>query len=439
MRRTTTFKITAAVAAAMLLLSGCLASSSKTKGNKGANSNTSKKVTIMTGFSGPQATQFENALKPYAKSQGIDLSFALSSDFNNQIVLKVKANQLPDIALFPQPGIMKGIAAQGKLADLDNVLDIPTLKKQLVSGLLDAGTLNGKVYAIPPSINVKSLVFYPKKAWAAAGYKAPTTLDGLLTLTNQIKSQGKTPWCIGIESAAATGWPATDCIENLVLNFGGIDQYNKWVAHTVKFDSPLVKKAAKYFQTIFSTPGFVNGGQKSISADNFGTAGNAMFNSPPGCYMFKQGNFITQSGFFPSKILANTDANIGAFFFPGVTAADKPVEGGGDVAALFSGKNQSAIKIMKFMLSPTFCTSCAKEGGYISPFKNFDQSNYSDNLTRQMAQIAYSATAFAFDGSDSMPGAVGSGSFWTQMTAWVNGSTSLDAALKAIDASWPAK
>ncbi len=52
----------------------------------------------------------------------------------------------------------------------------------------------------------KSLVWYPKKAWDAAGYQVPQTWDELLALTQQIADDGDTPWCIGIESGAATGW-----------------------------------------------------------------------------------------------------------------------------------------------------------------------------------------------------------------------------------------
>jgi alpha-glucoside transport system substrate-binding protein len=44
---------------------------------------------------------------------------------------------------------------------------------------------------------------------------------------------------------------------------------------------------------------------------------------------------------------------------------------------------------------------------------------------------------FRFDGSDLMPGAVGAGSFWKGMTAWISGQQSLDETLKNIDESWP--
>lgn len=426
-----------------LLLAGCLSGSSKSSnGGSGANNNTSSTINMTVAFSGSQFDDFKASLAPYAESQGIKLNLVSDSNFNADIVNKVKAGNIPDIAMFPQPGILIQFAEQGKLVDLNSVLDIPALRSQMVTGILDPGTSNGKVYGIPPSINVKSLVFYPKKAWAAMNLQAPTSLDGLLRLSNDLKAKGKTPWCLGLESGTGTGWPATDWMEQLVLDFGGTSQYNDWITHKIKFDSPLVNRAANYFDKIFATPGYVNGGRKSIVSTNFGTAGNPMFNanftsSNPGCYMYKQGSFLVAPGFFPAQILANEDANIGAFEFPGTTASSKPVEGGGDLAALFSGKNPNAVKLMKYMLQPTFGISAAKKSDLISPFKSFDGSNYPSELYRSMAAIATKATAFAFDASDAMPGQVGSGSFWRQMVAWVNGTTSKTSALKAIDDSWP--
>ena len=86
------------------------------------------------------------------------------------------------------------------------MLDIDQVKTTLVPGELDAGTLDGKTYGVPMNMNVKSLVWYPKKAFEAKGYKIPKTIAELEALTNQIKADGTTPWCVGIQAGAATGW-----------------------------------------------------------------------------------------------------------------------------------------------------------------------------------------------------------------------------------------
>jgi hypothetical protein len=437
-RRRTRYAVAATVAASSLLLAGCLSSNGKTTGNQGVNSNTGKNLTMIVAFSGSQFDDFKASLMPYAKSIGVNLTLTSDSNFNTDIVNKVKAGNAPDIAMFPQPGILLDLAKQGKVADLDNILNVPQLKSQMVTGLLNYG----KLYGAPPSINVKSLVFYPKIAWAKAGLTAPTTLNDLLTFSAKLKSEGKTPWCMGIESGTATGWPATDWLEQLVLDYGGVSQYNDWISHKVKFNSSLVKKAAATYQKFFATPGWVAGGQSAIASNNFATAGNPMFNannteSSPGCWMYKQGSFVVAPGDFPTPVLNNQDKYLGVFRFPGTSASSKPVEGGGDLAALFSGKNKYAIKIMKYMLSPTFGAFAAKHANLISPFKSFNMNNYPSALYRSMAQIAYQATDFAFDASDQMPGAVGTGTFWSEVTKWVSGQENTSSMLSNIDSSWP--
>jgi alpha-glucoside transport system substrate-binding protein len=438
MRRHTFLKAVAAVGAAALLTSGCLREAGSS-GASGGGGNTSKTIEIMLGFTGDQFDAFKATVDPYAQSQGITIKWAPSSNFNQLINTRVQGNNLPDIAMFPQPGILKDLAGKGKLAPLDDVLDVPSLKTSMTAGTLDAGTVNGKLYGLLVSMNVKSLVFYPKPAFADAGYTVPKSIPELLTLTQKIKASGKTPWCLGIESGAATGWPATDWFEDLILHQQGIDKYNQWVDHQIKFESPEVKQAAATFSQIAFTPGDVLGGRKSIASNNFGTAANPMFKTPPGCYMYKQGNFVAAKGGFPDAVRADIDKKVGVFGFPPATAGgDDPVLGGGDMAALFSKDNEAAKTILKYMSTKDFGASDAKLGNYISPHKDFDQSNYPNQVVKDAANVAYKSTAFAFDGSDQMPGAVGSGSFWKDMTSWISGQQSLDEALKGIDESWPA-
>ncbi|MEP6527170.1 MAG: extracellular solute-binding protein [Nocardioidaceae bacterium] len=435
--RRRTMQTLVAVSAVSLLTSGCLSSGSSGSSGGGKGSN-SKSIELMLGFSGEQLDQFKKSVDPYAKSQGITIKWSPTDNFNQLINTRVQGNNPPDIAMFPQPGILLDLAKKGRLASLDSFLDMSTLQNSMTSGTLDTGTANGHLYGLLVSMNVKSLVYYPKKAFTAAGYTPPKSIPELLALTDKIRTQGKTPWCMGIESGPATGWPATDWMEELVLKYGGVDQYNKWVKNEVKFNSPLVRKAAGTFQQIFATPGNVLGGRKSIAGNNFGTAGNPMFKATPGCYMFKQGNFVAAKGFFPDSVIADIDNQVGVFGFPPATAGgDNPVEGGGDLAALFNKNNKAAQKILKYMSTKDFAKDDAKTGAYISPHKDFDVSAYPTQTIRDIAEIGYKSTAFAFDGSDAMPGAVGSGSFWKDMTAWISGGKSLDGALKDIDASYP--
>jgi alpha-glucoside transport system substrate-binding protein len=392
----------------------------------------------MYGFTGNQSDDFEAVVKPWAKQNKITINFQPSPDFNNLINTKVAGNQLPDVVMFPQPGIMRTIAATGKLTDLSTVLDMGDLQKNMLAGALKAGQgTDGKQYAVIATANVKNGVYYPKKAAAAAGLtQPPQTLAQLQQLTDKISAAGKTPWCFGIENAAATGWPATDWVEDLMVINYGADVYNQWVQHQIPFNDPRVLKVLDQLQTLVLD--HVNGGRKSVASNNFGTAGNVMFNNPPGCYMYRQGNFLTQAGFFPKSVLANIDSTVGVFPMPGLTPNSKPVLGGGDLVGLFAGKNDSAKKLVKYLTSTEFQTAMAKKASwYLAPRTDVALSNYPSQTSQNFAKIQNQATEWVFDGSDQMPGAVGAGSFWKEMTAWISGQESAKDALDKIEASWP--
>jgi len=441
MRGPSLFKTFAVVGVTMAMTTACLAGGGNSgSGGGGGGSPTGQAsgstVTIWTSMDQPVIDGLKAGLAPLAQQQGITVNWQKIDNINQVIMTKIQANDVPDIAMIPQPGVVADIVTRNKATALDNILDMNSLKSSMLPGTLEAGTVNGKLYGLLVSANTKDFVWYPKKAWDAAGYKAPTTLDELDALTQKIKSDGKAqaPWCMGIESSAATGWPATDWFESLVMRYGGADQYNQWVQHKIKFDSPLVRQAAAEFDKIMFTQGNVLGARKSIASTNFGTAGNPMFDPKPGCFLYKQGSFITT--FFPKTVQANLPTEAGVFYFPPAKAGgEKPIEGGGDMAVLL--KNSAGASAVMKLLSDKSIGEKAMGSSFLSPHKDFDVSLYKGAIAQQVAKITYSSSIFLFDGSDAMPGAVGAGTFWKDMTAWISGQESLDTALKNIDDSWP--
>jgi alpha-glucoside transport system substrate-binding protein len=392
----------------------------------------------MFGFGGDQTQGFKDSLDPWAKKNNIKIKYIQASSFDTQIRSSVAGNNAPDIALFPQPGLLKDMQKQGKLQPLNDVLDMPKLEASIVPGFLDAAAVDGKRYGVPVSMNIKSLVFYNKPAFTAAGYKAPKTIDELTALTDKIKASGTAPWCIGLEAGAATGWPGTDWIEELVLKQAGPDVYDQWVSGKVKFEDPRIKAAFASYAKIAQTKGNVFGGSKSIVAQAFGTAANPMFTKPAGCFLHKQGNFVTQKGFLSETVRANIDTNLGVFPFP--KGEFDTVEGGGDLAALFTKGDANVTKVLKYLTEdPTFGAAWAgpSDRGFLSPHKDFDVTKYGNEITRSIAKGAYSATGIRFDGSDTMPAKVGAGSFWKGMVAFTAGQQDMATTLKRIDESWP--
>ena len=422
----------AVAATAALTMSGCLAGDGG--GESGGESDS--EVLIYASMDPPVIDGLQKALDAKAEGEDFTVKIEAVEDINSLIMQRIQAGETPDIAMIPQPGVVRDVVDRAETTiPLDDVVDTAALEESMTPGTLEVGTVDGTPYGLLVSMNVKSLVFYNKPAWEEAGYPTPATIDELNDLTEQIKADGNVPWCMGIEDGGGTGWAATDWFEDLVMRYGGAEGYNSWVEHETPFDSELVREAAAEFEELLFTEGNVLGGQEAIASTNFGNAANPMFKEEPDCWLYKQGSFIT--GFFPEAVTADLDANVGVFGFPPAEAGgENPVLGGGDLAVMFDD-SEATKGVMALMAAEDFGSEAAPNSSFISPHKTFDTSLYPDELTRSYADVAYSSTAFLFDGSDQMPGEVGAGSFWEEMTAWIGDQQDLDTTLTNIDESWP--
>ena len=388
-------------------------------------------------FTDNDAVKFNQSVKAFSEKTGIKIEYEGSKEFEASIAIRVNGGNPPDIADFPQPGLLENFVKTGKVIDLNKVLDMNKVKSNYLQSWLDMATMNGPKGPIMAGVwgrvNGKSLVWYPKKEFDKAGYKVPTTWAELIKLSEQIKKDGDTPWAVGIESGAATGWAATDWTEELMLRTTTLANYDKWVKGQLKFDSPEVRKALQTMADLWFPAGNVYGGRKAIATTSFGDAPKVMFDTPPKAWLHKQGNFITS--FFPNNLVAGVDYDF--FYLPGLDPKyGKPVLVAGDIYAMFNDRPEVRA-VMQYFATGASVEAWVRMGGAISPHKDSKLDWYANPVERKVAEVIQNATAVRFDGSDLMPGAVGAGSFWKEMTAYISGTKTLDQVVKAIDASWP--
>ena len=300
------------------------------------------------------------------------------------------------------------------------------------------GSVNGTFYAAPMSANMKSLVWYAPKAFTAAGYQVPTTWDQMMALSAQIAASGKKPWCGGISSGTATGWPATDWLEEVVLRKSGGDGYDQWVSHKVEFTDPQIQDAMSTVAGWLQNPAWVNGGfgdAKTIATTSFQDAGKPILTGK--CAMLQQASFYEAQWATGTKV--GPDGDVFAFYLPPISpSVATPVEGGGEFVAAFSGRPEVQA-VQEYLSTPAWATSRIKVApGWVSANTGVDPSVYTDPIDALSAKYLTDPKAtFRFDASDMMPAAVGAGAEWKAMTAWFGEGKSVAATAKAIDDAWP--
>ncbi len=99
----------------------------------------------------------------------------------------------PDVVGTPGPSFAMQLALAGRLVPLDDFAEQFGWGDRFAEGSLDLGMADGQLYSIPNEIETLVL-YYNKTAFEQNGWEAPTTLDELMALSEEIDAAGIIPF-----------------------------------------------------------------------------------------------------------------------------------------------------------------------------------------------------------------------------------------------------
>ena len=392
-------------------------------------------VSIYSPIRDVEADLLEESWAEFVDCTGIDISYEGSGEFEAQLNVRVDGGNAPDIAFFPQPALMARFVESGDVKPAPDQTE-SNVDEGWTEDWKNYGTVDGEFYGAPLGSNVKSFVWYAPAMFEEGGYEVPTTLDDLKSLSDDIAGAGDVkPWCAGIESGVATGWPATDWMEDFMLRTAGPEVYDQWVEHEIPFNDPQVVDAADAVGEYLKNPDYMNGGLgdvQSITTTAFQDGGIPITTGE--CYMHRQASFYgAQLG---EDIEVGEDGDIFAFYLPSADDT-KPTLVAGEFVGAFTDREEVQA-VQNYLSTVEYAQSRAALGNWLSANKNMEASDFASNPINELSyEILQDPDAVVrFDGSDIMPAAVGSGSLWKAMTDWINGADT-KAVLDQVEASWP--
>ncbi len=395
-------------------------------------------------ISGPENSErdiaaIQGALDVYAAANDMTITYSGSRSFSDDIGVQAEAGTASDLAIFPQPGKVADFARDGFLVQVPDAT-VSAANANWSPDWTGFGSVDGDVFAVPSKADLKSLVWYQPARFEANGYEVPETWDDFKALADVMIEDGNTPLCVGIESGGATGWAFTDWMEDLMLRFHGVDVYDQWVNHDIPFNDPRVVEVMQEILDLWNTEGMVFASGGSIATTPFAENAEPLVDGT--CMMHRQANFF--AGNFPEGTPANdgSEGAVNAFYFPTVDGT-KPLLVAGTLVSSFRDAPE-VWAVMEYMTSAEYANErqaiqaadAAGTSGFLSAVNGWDAGNLND-LEASFLDIFAGAESSRFDASDLMPAAVGSGSFWTEGTAAVNGDKTAQEAADAIEASWP--
>jgi len=426
----------ALLGAAAVALAGCGAPGAPDGGDGGGGGGGDNVVTMYGTITDEEAELLQESWADWEEENDIEIKYEGSQDFEAQVGTRAQGGNPPDIAIFPQPGLFADFAARGYLKPAPE--DVKANAEEYWSeDWVNYGTYDGTFYGAPMMASVKGWIWYSPASFAEWGVEVPGTWDELMTLTQTIRDEtGSAPWCHGFESGTASGWTGTDWIEDLVLRQAGPDVYDQWVANEVPFTDPQIATAFDTLGEILLNPEYVNAGfgdVRSINSTAWGDVGPAVASGE--CALTHAPSFL--DGFLPDGTEVGEDGDVWAFMTPGMTEGETAVTGAGEIIGAFSD-DEATQKVLAYLSTPEWANNRVSLGGVVSANTGLDPDSAQSPILQESIKILQDdETTFRFDGSDLMPGAVGAGTFWKGMVAWVNGSPTQEV-LEQIETGWPA-
>lgn len=398
-----------------------------------------KTVTIMSPVRNDEnspttITDFVAGYDPLAECTGVEIEFQGGDQFETEINVRLEGGNPPDVIDYPQPGLMRSHIEKGYLTPLPDSYAAHVNTDFAAGWDVYASGVDGTIYGLPGRSSVKSMIWYSPSAFAEGGYEIPGTLEDLTALSDTIAADGGTPWCIGAESGVATGWVLTDWIEDFMMRTNGGEYYDQWVNHEVPFNDAQAVAAYDAVGAFVKNADYLGGENlvKAIATTKFQDGGLPIVGGD--CYMHRQASFYV--GNWPEGTTVAADGDIWFFYLPSPADGPKFVLGAGDIYAAATDKQES-FDVVLYTGSAEYQLALANSRTELGPNLNLDLNLIEDPFLKAVAELNASAEVFRFDGSDLMPGAVGAGTFWTEITNWVIGGDT-QAFADNVEASWVA-
>lgn len=369
-------------------------------GGDGDGGGGSGSVSVAAVWSGAEQENFQLVLDAFTEETGIEAEYQSNADIGTFLGTQIEGGQPPDVALLPQPGLMRDLVDQDALVPLGDDA-VAALDENYAPVWKDLGTVDDEVYGVYFKAANKATWWYNTAAFESAGVEPADEWDQLLEDAKTVAQAGSAYLSIG----GGDAWPLTDLFENIYLKTAGGDMYDQLSDHEIPWTDPSVIEALDVMGELLGDDANLAGGKKGTLETDFPTSVSQVFADPPKAATVYEGDFV--AGVISGETSATVGEDADFFAFPAIDGegADA-VMGGGDVAVALTD-SENAQELVGFLATPEAAEVWAEAGGFTSPNQNVDIGVYPDEVSARIAEAIAGAEEFRFDMSDLQPAEFG--------------------------------
>ena len=389
-------------------------------------------VEVAAVWTGAEQERFQMVLDGFAEQTGATVRFrSAGDDVAAYVGPRIEGGDPPDVAIFPQPGVVQSFAGQGDLIEIEDIAG-DEVDANYGKGARQAGSVDGTLYGVWFRAAQKSTVWYNVAVFDGAGVEPPTTFEELQQVAQTISDYGVEPYSIG----ADVGWPLSDLFENIYLRTAGPDMYDQLAAHEIAWTDQSVKDALTVMADIIGDETLLAGGAAGAEQTDFNGSVTQVFADPPKGAIIFEGDFVGGVISGETKAEVGTDADF--FEFPSIDGSEPAVLGGGDFAVLLAD-TEGGKALIEYLATPEAAEIWVAEGGFISPNTEVDTSAYPDEVSQRAAQALVDAgESVRYDLSDLQPtefGATTGQGIWGILIDFLRDSSDVDGTAQALESA----
>lgn len=395
-------RLAALLGVGALAITGCSGGSSDRNSTDPGSGNwadlSGESLNVAADWSGTEQENFEKVLADFEKKTGATVSYtSYGSDVATTLSTKIAGGDPPDVAVIPQPGLLRELASDDNLIPLNENTQ-KEVEKNYSEDWLDLGSVDDTLYGVWFKGSNKSTFWYNNDLWSEAGATAPANWEEMLEQFQVVADNAGVPaLSVGVD----VGWPLTDWFENYYLRSAGAEKYDQLSNHEIPWTDASVVEALTALGELWGNTTLV---QPGGAQRTFGDAVVQVFGDDPGAASVYEGDFVA------GNIAADTNSVVGEnalfFDFPAVGDSEPAVVGGGNAAVQLKD-SEAASELMRYLASSDAANVWIELGGFTSPNKEADLSLYPDDTSRKIAEALVNAETFRFDMSDLAPSAFG--------------------------------
>jgi alpha-glucoside transport system substrate-binding protein len=363
-------------------------------------------LTVFSLWGGSEQEAFQKVLDQFTEETGIETTYESARDFLPVIRTRLAADNPPEVAIIPRPGVVADLARDDALIPLEDLgLDPDEINANYSETWTSLATVDDTVYGVVAKANSKSTIWYKPNSFQENGFEIPTTWDQLLDITTQYKDKGMNPWAVGAQGRD-NSWTLTDWFENIYARQAGPDMYTQLFNGELPFNDQSVKDALTEMTRIVND-NYVAGGIDTALGIGFVDGIGRVFGKNSVAEMYMEGGFVGGIAIGQVNPDLNPGEDIDFFPWPQINAEHgSPLVGGGDIASAFVNDSDAA-ELIEYLATPEAGRIWVSTGAIASPNEAVTEDAYPNDLVSKEAQQLQEAESFLFDGSDLLPGTLG--------------------------------